>query len=342
MLIKVQPNKESLSYWILGVFIVALFLSALNSIFFQAPTDTTTEFNRYRTLFTDESLSGVEEVQLKNRLGSFRVTKSKDGHWKLIDPRLLPAKENVINKIIETLKEIKIRKVFQKDPINISNFSLDRPLLSLTLSFAEKEKITVDVGLINPFDNSTYVIISDKDAIYDIDSLKFSLETLELTDFVDSKVLSLPAEQITSVHLYRKDSKNSSVINIYKDEEHWMDRSKNALDPEEVQQYLNSLAAIQSSFILDKQSEELQKEIDELLQNPLYTMEIQDASGNTYTYTISNLINKLTDVKLEKRQNFLIRASNRDHPYLLNKDILKTFNQSGKRFKKIPLKKLFY
>jgi hypothetical protein len=343
LLIKLQTNKSILSSWILGLFFLILIIGAIGSEFFQAPILTTQQFNRYRVLFKPEVLDGLQALTLKNRLGNFRVKKDDSG-WSLTNPRLLPANLKTVNSLMSELTAMKIRTISTKDAINISNFSLDKPLLSIVLEDKNGKKQQLDMGLVNPIENTTYVSFKGKDAIYHIDSLKTSLEGLDLSDFVDSRIISLPATEFKKLTLYRGviTPKTKPRLSISKEKGQWKDSKGRFYQLDEINSYLKDLTELHSNLIIDKRSEKLNEQLEKYSKSPIYTLRVEDSKAKLYEITITTVINSLDGIKMEKRQNVIVNASNKKHPYLLNKSLLKLFNKSHASFKKLSAKTLFY
>ncbi|MBT3584176.1 MAG: DUF4340 domain-containing protein [Halobacteriovoraceae bacterium] len=338
MALKLNRNKSVLSSWLLAFFTLAMIISAGISTIFQAPKGDKHDLNRYRTLFQGNFLEGIRGIYLKNRLGEFEFLKNsgaRESGWELLTPRNFPANPKAVARILDSLKNIKIRKIYQKDPINMANFSLDSPLLSLRLSLENGESIELEVGLVNPIDNSTYLMSSHQNAIYHVDALQFAMESLDLADLIDSKIFSIEPENIASLKIYRGAKRgNPPHLLLTKLNGQWGGKKNHPMPNAKVFKYLKKLASLKSTFILDKASEDLTKKLNKYLSTPLYTIEIEDLEKNSFTYNISTVINALPQIKMEKRTNFIIQASDRRYPYLVNKEYLRTFNKTEKAIKR--------
>lgn len=337
MLLNLQLNKSSISTWVLSFFAFVLVIAGLASEFFQAPVSTTKELEKYRQLFNKEQLQNVRELTFTNNIGSF--TLKNEGRWILTEPRHIDANKEVISKIIATIQELKIRKIYPKDAINISNFSLDTPSLSVSFNMGDDVK-HLQFGLINPIDSSTYVTLDDIDAIYHVENSGQDLEKLSLSDFVDSRIFTAKANEITSIKLYRQNEKTPRVqLNI--EDGLWRD-SKNQVNNETVESFISEMLAIKSSIILDRKTDDLREKVTEAINNPLYRLEFTNLDNEIIHYEISSIVNTLPDLKIEKRQNFIIKASNRQHPFLVNKSFIEVFNKNQRQFPPLSIKKLFY
>lgn len=336
-------KKSSLSNWLILVFIIILGLGASISEFFQTPINSTTELSRYRSLFPGDKLTNLSEIALTNRIGTFRFEKLDGQPWELIYPRKFPANIPTLNTIINSLQNIKIRKVYQKDPINMANFSLDAPLLEITIIEKDGKKSKLQIGLINPIDNSTYAMISTQKAIYHIDALKHPMSGLDLADFIDSHIFTFNPLKTASLKIYRGNkSQNAVQLQLKKTPKGWAGKNGRPLQNEKVIDYLTKLRNLKSNFILDKSSVKQTEQVEKFLEKPAYILEVEDENKNYFKYKISNVIPAIDKLKIERWQNFIITASDRKYPYLVKRDLIRLFTQSEKPLRKLQFKKLFY
>ncbi len=346
MLIRLDIKKSALSTWMMGFFTIVLFLTGFYSDFFQAPIDINPEISRYRSLFQPAQILGIRELILKNNLGTFHFEKSAtdpDTPWTMVSPRKLPANSSLVRTILKDLNNVQIRNVHQSDPINIANYSLDSNSLEITLIGSNEKSTTLKFGLVNPLDNSTYVSLSDQEAIYHIDNISTTLNTLDLASFVDTRIFTFDQSSIVSIKIFRgtKDRKNTSLL-AQKNDVNWVGQQNLLLKTEAVKEYIGNLADLRSQLILDKVNEELAKSISQYLEKPTYEIVITDNQKNVYTYLVSGLVRSLPGVILEKWQYFIIQPSNRKFPYVMNKKALELFQNSERKLRSFPVKKLFY
>ncbi|WP_127716999.1 DUF4340 domain-containing protein [Halobacteriovorax sp. HLS] len=342
MLVKISTDRTRAANTLIAIFIVAIIIGALASEFFQAPEIKNTELSRYQLLIKPEQVDQIQTIELKNRLGEFTLSKSNAQTWSLTSPRNLPSSQDTIQTILDNLKEIRIRKILPKDAINISNYSLDTPQMKVKLKYFGGKESELSVGLVNPIDKSTYVTLSNQEAIYRVDSLKGSLESLNLASFIDSKIFTQKIGSIKQFKIYKgKIPSTTTRLHLSKDKETWLIDSKKQVDPASVIPYLEEVLELKSSLILDKRTEKLDSFIERYLGNPQYSLEIETDKGKVF-YEISYLLNTIPDTKMEKRQTFLIKASNRPHPYVIEKNHMNIFYKTEKSFKKLSIKKLFY
>lgn len=345
MLIKIKSKKTTASNWLLGVFTALLLFGAAFSHFFQAPTDSNHDLSKFTSLFNTSTLENSDSITLSNQIGSYSLKKilvPSGVKWSLVSPRKLDAKAQSINGLLETLKKIKIKKIFNKDPINLSNFSLNDPIISIVLGNEKAETTeTLQIGLTNPIDSSTYVTFKNKDAIFQVDSLVSPIETYDLAMFIDSNVFPSVANIISQLEIYRGPRSGKPVLTLKRKENIWLDQQNREINQDRAQEFLAKIVSLKSQIILDVTDEEQQKNIDRYTAKPSYTI-ILTENGSEVSYMATGLINKLPGIKNEKWQSLIITSSNKSHPMIVSKDALNIFNKRPTHFRKMQIKKLFY
>jgi len=317
-------------------------MGALISEFFQAPILSSKELNKLQFLFTKSDVQSISQIKIKTSIDEFSLNKAEGNNWILSKPRVIDANLEIVNKILETLEDIKIKRIYPKDQINLANFSLDNPISTLTIKDKNEEIKTLSFGLVNPIDNSTYLSVSGDNAIYHINVLKMSFEKIELSSIIDSQIFNFNWNQVKELKIYpQRQTTPALAIEKSTDGTNWMSGQMN-LDEEKIGEYLNELISMKSHIILDKTDDELTAELDKILSVPFFKIVIVTTKDETNTYDISYFVNTLPNVKIEKKQNFIIRASNRKHPFLVNKDFMKLFYKRSNQFKGTSIKKLIY
>ncbi len=337
MLINIEIKKSS-SIWLICIFTSILLIATIIIEFFQAPINANKELDYYRKLLAKENIKDIKGIIIKNRLGIFNI-KKEDNNWKLIYPRKFPARKNSIEKLIKSLGNITIKRIYRKDSINISNFALDNPTAEITLLKENQEDINIKLGLINPIDGSTYASVSQRDVIYHIDIIKTPLDSLDIPNIIDSRIFFIKEGQ---PNIFKISKNKKTILSIKKHtSEEWINNRGEKLIIKNVENLINKIKGIKSLFILDKTSEKLNKELKTYIENPLYNLTVVGKNKQEIIYTISNPIGSLTGIKMQKWKNVLITASNRPHPYIASKEIIRILNKKY-NLKKLSFKKLFY
>ena len=326
-------NKSKASNLILLSFFIILSLSAIVTELFRTPTAQKFNLDNYHFVFKKNDLEGLFKIVFKNSLGTFHISKSEGkiiSPWELKYPRELPAREDIIKNIIQSLEKLKIRKIYKRDPINISNFSLDPPLMEFTLINKEKNEFHLQLGLVDSITDSTYITFKNHDIIYQIDSISFPLEKMDLSDFIETKIFTTQYSNIKQFSIFQRIGRTQKIKKIRfkkNNENKWFGIRGLPFPEETTKKFLEQFINLKSTIILDAVTASLQKKIDRYLYNPLYSVTVQEDQGNEIKYQVSTLIGSLPGIKMEKGQYFIIKASNRKFSFLVHKDSFPIFSK---------------
>ncbi len=329
-------------------FLFFAFTMALYTDFYQAPKVGQSQSEETQLVFKEGTFENLVEIRFKNRLGEFTLHRQglESSEWQLVKPRMLPASAAPIHTIIAQLYKLRIRKIYELEPINTYNFSLDTPVLEVDLKNQEGKSWSIRFGLSNSIDNSTYISVNSKNAIFHIDGVSENLETMDLAKFIESKIAPYPPERVKSIAFYRADKNGTPLIlkAIQKGNREWIDDSGNPLQEDLVNELLREFLSIKAQAILDVIPDNAQAIIKKAKDTPMWTTDVELAEGTIVEYVISDLIDRPNpELKIEKRSHFLIGPKNLQYPYLVSKEYFKIWEQlSAQRFKKLPIKKLFY
>lgn len=334
-----EKSRKQFSTLILGFFSITLLLLISFSEIFQTSPILLNEDDFSGGPIDIKLLSRLDSINLTNRLGTFELARQNKSDWFLTTPRMMPAKTATIQELIKALSSLKVIKVLKNDALNVSSFSLDNPLVSIEMETELEEQIDLKLGLINPIDNSAYITVSSSDMIFQVEAPNIRLEALELGSFIDSRVFSVNFEDVIEFQVMRNSSTPWIKLSHTKGE--WESSRFKNITPIGVKNSISKILNSQAHMIIDKKSEELDQIIENYLKKPLYTIVVK-TSEKELTYRVSSLVTTLPDIKIEKRMYFLMDASDRKYPYLLQKDHLNSFSIQYKDLNESKLDQYFY
>ncbi len=315
-------TRNLISTWLSAIFccLLVMFLGFVE--FFQDSKFDNTPLDISKSPITTNFLKDITHLKIKNRIGEFTIQK-ENKHWFLKEPRSMPAKESTLNLIRSSLESIKIITIHKNDPINFQSFSLDNPSITINMK-TEKQEKTLKVGLINSIDNTSFLVLENDNKIYQTGILQGDLQSLELPDFIDTRIFSPTTNNLVKLKIYQ--GKNISPLHtITNNNGFWKFQKYNTISNDRVTKRVEKLLATQPHMIIDKNNEELKNVIENYLKNPNYKIEIETNKGEIIKYQISYPIKSISDLKIENKQYFLIKASNRKYPFLVNKIFLENF-----------------
>lgn len=311
-------------------------------IFHNAPIRLDIE-QLYSNPIDKKIIADLTEMKIKNRLGNFALINrgtTKLNQWYLEKPRVMPARKKTLKNILKSFKNINVVKLHQHEPINISSYSLDHPLLEIELVSRNNESQIVKLGLINPINNTAYITVNNQNIIYQIENFKYNFPSYELSDFIETKIFSMDIASIESVKIYRYREANP-YNDFTKSKQIWNTKKYKSYSQAAIAGVIGKVLNTKAKMILDKKDDELQQTLKNYIENPQYKITIV-SNGVSYQYKISSPVNSLPGIKVEKKKNFIMTASDREFPYIVSKEYLQNFRIQYKDIKKQKIKDLIY
>lgn len=316
-------SKAYISTWLTALFTFFLLILLAYSEFFQNTTQDNKSIDLLANPIRADIMANIKTIRIKNRMGSF-VLNQQDNQWILKEPRIMPANIETINKVLDTLNNVHVDTIHQYEPINLQSFSLDNPIMIIDLYSKLEETLQLKVGLINPINNTSYITVSGINTIYQIELLKNNIEQMNLSEFIESSIFSPKAAEIQEFHLFSRDQKES-LNSLTRSGNEWQSKRYKSISNQSVEEKLNEILNIKTHMIVDKVDDKLQTFIANYLESPIYTIKIKTIHDKNITYNISSLIKAIPELKLDKKQFFIMTASDRQYPYIIDKDFLDNF-----------------
>lgn len=322
----------------MGLFIGLVGVTTYLSVRFQRTLKNEQEIIEQIKLFSSRELENINKISLKNKSGDYSFERDREGEvlaWHMVSPESVSASSLFIDQLFNSLNVIKTKKLIPETPMNISNFSLNKPTAVLTLADNAGQSIVINVGIMNTIDNSTYLKIQGREGIFHVEAPTISLENATMADLIESRILALDINQITDIKLIKG---NSSVplLNATKKQTGWVTNDNQPLEQSKLEDLFNSFNAVKSSFLLDKQSDAQEKQIQQLTRNPEYSLKVTFSDGNSTSFTITDTTTRLVDVDLKNEPYFLIMSSSGNIVYVVKQELITVFDLKPDSFKALP------
>lgn len=325
-----QQNFNKQTNWLLGVFLLLTVFAGFYSELFQAPQKAFDQQSLFKNPLSKSFLNKTHTLQYVSRIENLTLQKNRNS-WHLTSPRKILADKQTLMMLFEALEFIKVRKIYPKDAINVNNFSLNDPLLKLKLETDEKI-VEVNLGIINPVDQSAYLSTSLSEYIFQIEILKFPIETFGLSDFIDSRVIPLDKSILAELSVYRGQAKGKPWFELTRSNDAWASDSKKELNQEKVDKYLNALLDSRSHTIFDELTESQEETIAKFFEKPTYTVKVKTTAGEEFEYTFGSIYREVAELKIEKRKHVIIKSNQRHNFLLCDRDILEILGKSLNSF----------
>lgn len=314
-------------------FLILLFLGLFAEVFEnQSPEMDLAQI--YANPVPVDELQHLKTLKLINKNGTFVFENTHaqgdlSGPWQMLEPQALKVKLDVVTKIIDALNVLRVRNFHPMEPINITSYSLDNPTMTLTFTNLKNKSYEVKMGLINPIDNSAYMTISSQNQIYQIDPLEITLESYDLSQLVESKVLALNTASLMSLEIL---ADQTMTLKFLRKEDGWYDNSGNKLSDQKVEKFFSRLEDIKSSFILERLNPEQQAFMEQVMSIPVMSLKIISGQG-LRTYFVGEIKGKVPGLNLTGNSNFALSTEEKKSFIIVDREQLRVLNTKSSELK---------
>lgn len=318
-----MSKRKLYSSWL--VVIYALFAVSLfvYNEFFQQSFHRDVGREQLTTPIQENVLNSLKTIDYKNSLGEYKLALEENNEWYLTSPRKMPASTKSIEGLTSKLKSISLFSIHNKDSLNLRNFSLDEPPIIVNLTTKLDEEITIKLGLHNPINNTTYISISNKELIYQVNLDHNYFQNLSMSNVINPYIFKEKLKDIDSIDIYRYKQKESSN-RFTRNDNNWTSKRYKSFDIAKLEAKINKILLVKSHMIVDSRNPELETLINNYLDNTRYTIKLK-ANGQTTTYTVSPLTKEINELKLSSKKFFIMKSSNDKNPHIIDKKYLSEF-----------------
>lgn len=326
--------RPSLSTFLVAFFFIVLLFLGLFAEVFESQTPEVDIAQIYANPVPVNELQRLKTLRLTNKHGTFLfentdVEGNLSGPWQMLEPQALRLKGDVVQKIVEALNIIRVRNFYRLEPINITSFSLDNPTLTLLFTNARDKSFEIKMGLINPIDNSAYLSLSSQDQIYQIDPIEMALESYDLAQLVESKVLAVNTEALASLEIY---GQGGLTLKLLKKDNAWLDQNGVQLSEAKVKKFFERLEDAKSYSILDKLNSDQQAFMEKVMSTPSFSLKLISSQG-VRTYVISEVKGQIPGLGIVKNNSYALSTDEKQSFVLLEKDQLRLLTTKSSELK---------
>lgn len=319
-----RPTLSSLL--VIGFALILLFLGLFAEVF-ESHTPEVDLAQIYANPIPVIELQHLKSLRLTNKQGDFLLENTHaagniEGPWQMVEPQALKVKGDVIPKILDALNVIRVRNFHRLEPINITSFSLDNPTLTMRFVTSKDKNYEIKMGLINPIDNSAYLSLSSQNQIYQIDPIEITLESYDLAQLVESRVLAINESSLASLELY---TAKGLDLKLLKKEDLWVDQNGFTIESSKVKKYFERLEDLKSFSILSNLTGPQQEYMESVMATPVYTLKLITAQG-VRSYFLSEIKNGIPGMNLSRSNFYALSTEEKKSFVLLDKDQLKAFS----------------
>jgi len=144
----------------------------------------------------------IDEMQITNPYGQFRLRRDENGDWWLVEPIKSRANPDNVNHLPSIITDMKIEGRVEKNPKNLASYGLDNPDLVVKFKLSDDPKWhELDFGRRSPIAGNYYAMNADEREVLLVpfgDKFEFFNN---LNDFRDTKIFSFNVGEIDRIIL---------------------------------------------------------------------------------------------------------------------------------------------
>jgi hypothetical protein len=312
---------------------ILLFLGLFAEIF-ESHTPEVDLAQIYANPIPVNEFQSLKSLRLTNKQGNFFLENTHpqfniSGPWQMVEPQALKVKSDVVTKIVDALNIVRVRNFHRLEPINITSFSLDNPTLTLQFQTSAGKNYEVKMGLINPIDNSAYLSLSSQNQIYQIDPIEMALESYDLAQLVESRILAVNPESLASLEIY---TPSRLELKLLKKDKHWVDQAGNSLNDSKVLRFFSRLEEVKSFSILENLTTDQLTYMQNAMASPTYSLKLITTQG-VRSYLLSHFKNGIPGMSLSKSNFYALSSEEKKSFVLVDDDQIKIFTQQAQDLK---------
>ena len=130
----------------------------------------------------------LSSVEVSRSEGGF-VLRVEDGESSIDGLEGLPLDSDRISSVVSQATSMTAREMVEESPTSLGLYGLDNPSYSLTVTKTDGSSFTLDFGLESSVSYTTYVKLSDSDAVYAVYTSDLSSFEYTVEDFVSRKII---------------------------------------------------------------------------------------------------------------------------------------------------------
>ncbi len=268
-------------------------------------------------------LFNLDTIEFKNYNNTFKFTRN-DSDWKLIEPVNMKSSRDKIQSIVSSLKKVEVKTLLKKNKLNLQNFSLNNPLLTIKLESKLKEVQTINFGILNSIDDSSYLTVNNANAIYQTNIISSEMLKYKLSDFIDASIFPQELSEYKKIEiLSARDNRTLHILE--KPQEKWISNKYKQIRNLSVDKKLTQILNINAKVIVDNIDDQTLTFLNNYINNPKLKIKLKTKKGNKQ-FIVTYQIAKNDSLKIEKNENFIIKDIQENIIYLVDTSYLSEFN----------------
>ena len=312
--------KENAYNWLF--IILALGIAAFTELFYHQKSNSITEHHHEDESFPKFRPESISSIILQNKVHMLRLHRDNSGHWFSFNQEKntkFPVREDFINGLVSTLSSLNLQKQFPNDSLNRANFSLNEPLVTLTITTAENKMIQMKVGISNPITKASYININESAKIFQIDMISNRILNFHQEQIFDDRIFSFNIAKLNSINFEWPQLPKKSIL-LAKGKQKWVNLLDVEIPTESVNSLLKVLRNIKSSKIIQSAvDEQTYQQAANTFTNPIFKISINFGSESYNFLGVKGYQREIASV-IKSNDFFLVKETSRNEISVMSRE----------------------
>lgn len=224
----------------------------------------------------DLSSDDLEEIHFKTEEETITFKKESEDTWLITEPIKAKADKNEVNRIADDFSSLKIDRVVEEEPEDLTKYGI--PQKEISLKYKDKENpVKILVGSENPLDKKFFAKREGETRVVLISSTYKSLFDKKLFDFRDKRIFQFETDDVKDIKLSSGDIRWEAELV----DEAWFLKTpvESLAEKSDITSLLSSLSDLSAKeFVSEEKTDEELKKLG--LDAPGHTITLQMPSGN--------------------------------------------------------------
>ncbi|HBY64098.1 MAG TPA: hypothetical protein DEH78_30110 [Solibacterales bacterium] len=166
----------------------------------EAPKDAASDAPKILTIPEDQ----IAQVEIRKRDAAPVVVKRQGTNWRLAAPAELPAEDEAVGSVVNTLAALSSERLVEEKAANLADFGLAQPLLEVVVTKKDGKSERLLIGDETPTGSSYYAKLGTDAKVYSLAGWNKSALDKTARDLRDKRMLTFDASKLSRLEVRAK------------------------------------------------------------------------------------------------------------------------------------------
>ncbi len=198
-----DPNPTSVSYYIQPKSSGAIFTVQKAAVDYYSLTLDEFRERRFATFDTKDVTGFVVEVNLEDAQRTLALERAGARQWNMTSPIAMAVDDDHARRMLGRISAMKAVRFESREGVNLSEFGFDLPRLDVTIGFASREDLRMQIGSEaesdGRFESLAYVLLDDEDTLFVARSSLLKEFSTDPSTMRNRRVVKMSVKDVVSI-----------------------------------------------------------------------------------------------------------------------------------------------